>query len=768
MASNCPTFSAKGAYTYSIQYPGPVDDGNERIRFLLDYRNASKYDCMECRTGLYVDSNPAVSHVEYIEWDTALRPPMAEPASEYTSWTDESFNTEIVVYLNENAGNAEVSLSAYVDNVSIPITVPSSINRDDCTVSGESYIPVGLPPTHRLNVISEHLGSRADIVSLTYRSGVVTVITSAPHGFSDGDAITVSGVEHCAHAQGVNGERYNGIYFVTECTETSFKYTTLFDGLDYAPTRTYLPGDGVFASKWVVNSWEESVTRAGDTEPGKVGIIWPYESNSNNRMIIGDKYTIVASVDGVETKIPAKVTNVDGDEVELSFNGPVISDTNLSLVCAPRVPSSDVPANYPDDVTPNIPAYSHASTTSFISVYDDTSVSDEFDGTINVASPLLQLDTSDYIVFKFNPGYRTTGANTVEVTCHIADNTYPEAKLALYELRSAAWDMSIDSEYIEKNIIYDVLDTATIINPGITGGTAVRFIVTGTTVERWYATGKPVSLAIRVIDTNYIDHMSICSTESEFPITVVGGAGKQATMNPVLFNVLVKPPIPNAGDEISIYTQGSGSFTSIPGGDVVMLDDMECDVVSSSSSMLIAKVPVDAGGVHELIVYRDSNGELIPASNPVQVIVNSDIVRDVVLGNKIRTGVQDRIVSRSARFSKDLSFNGFTEVTDANNLIQNIYNILLTNKGERLFNIGFGADIESKLFSLYAAGNLNGIIMECARAIGAYEKRVTVNVDHSYVDTSNGNYLFVNLAVDVPGSREQIITLPFSARGKVV
>lgn len=464
---------------------------------------------------------------------------------------------------------------------------------------------------------------------------------------------------------------------------------------------------------------------------------------------------------------------VDGVEVEFEHDPDVSFPAEFDLEMSPRVPSADVPVNYVSWQLDNSPAYSHASSASIIDVYDDTVVGgSESSGIIGIGSPSLELGLGKTLIFKINPGHRGSMANTFSITFHISDNTYPHATLALYEMRNADWTAAITADEVDGLIAYDILDTATIDNPAISGGTAVTFTATGSTVSRWFATGEPVALAIRVLKTNDIDSMTVCSTESVFPVTAVGGAGKGAVLDPEMFNVSVKPAVPSAGMEMNIFARGSGRFSGISGGDMVMFGDMRCHIVSASPDVLTVTVP-EVGSptvAAPLTVYRVSGtGEPVQCSNPVMLTVRGDVVKDVKLGDKLRAGVPGRRVNYRPAYSYDLSFNGFTKVTDANNMIQNVYNCLLTSPGERLFNRSFGAGIEDMLFSLYGADDYSGVIAECAKIVKTYEPRVTIDVKRSRVEEmSGGNGLLLILVIVIAGADAVQIRLPFKNRGVIL
>jgi phage baseplate assembly protein W len=120
-------------------------------------------------------------------------------------------------------------------------------------------------------------------------------------------------------------------------------------------------------------------------------------------------------------------------------------------------------------------------------------------------------------------------------------------------------------------------------------------------------------------------------------------------------------------------------------------------------------------------------------------------------------------------YNRDLGFNGFAEVTDENSLVQNIYNILLTRKGERLFNPDFGTTIEERVFDIMNEDDETRLLQECFEAIREYEPRVSVDYEESRVDVDDdSNTIRVIIAVVLPNGNSENIVLPFKARGTVV
>lgn len=113
-------------------------------------------------------------------------------------------------------------------------------------------------------------------------------------------------------------------------------------------------------------------------------------------------------------------------------------------------------------------------------------------------------------------------------------------------------------------------------------------------------------------------------------------------------------------------------------------------------------------------------------------------------------------------YNKDLSYSSFTITADENSLMQNVYSILLTNLGERLYDDEFGSTLEESVFEII--GDLNGeskLLNECVTLINKYEPRVVVVEDKSYVAINEDNTVVIILYIKVPRGIARKIELTF-------
>lgn len=113
-------------------------------------------------------------------------------------------------------------------------------------------------------------------------------------------------------------------------------------------------------------------------------------------------------------------------------------------------------------------------------------------------------------------------------------------------------------------------------------------------------------------------------------------------------------------------------------------------------------------------------------------------------------------------YNKDLSYSSFTITADENSLMQNVYSILLTNLGERLYDDEFGSTLEESVFEII--GDLNGeskLLNQCVKLINKYEPRAVVVEDKSFVSINEDNTVAIVLYIKVPRGVARKIELTF-------
>ncbi len=347
-------------------------------------------------------------------------------------------------------------------------------------------------------------------------------------------------------------------------------------------------------------------------------------------------------------------------------------------------------------------------------------------------------------------------------------------RIGLYEMTDSNWN-AIDT--------YDSVDEKVSVSPlvvsdpvkdeecdGVADEPDVVFEIPSNVVRRWKRSHAPmISLAIAPYgDFEYNGYMTLGTTVDE-DIKIDIEPGEQPVEEP--FDVVVKPStlVPTTRATITIANPDR-SFTSDVADLVVTLDGESVNIVSGNEKSLKIVVPELYGKIEGMadLVVLDVDGNVL--SKPCRVYYDASATkRNRYFSDPERPGRDNEKVSHSAVYNRDLGFNNFVEITDENSLVQNIYNILLTRKGERLFNPEFGTTIEERVFNLINEDDETSILQECFTAIREYEPRVAVDYDASTVEIDyDGNTIRVIIAVVLPNGNTEYITLPFKTRGNLV
>ena len=305
-------------------------------------------------------------------------------------------------------------------------------------------------------------------------------------------------------------------------------------------------------------------------------------------------------------------------------------------------------------------------------------------------------------------------------------------------------------------------------------GKYVEFIIPASVVGRWKRHNLPqVSLALYSYrDFELGGMLMVGSNESTSPddrIWIDIEQGEAPVIEPVNVNITPSSIVPDGRATITI-ADTDRTFAVGIGDLVVTIDGEPATVLSGNETSLkivVPSIPDKVEGMTELVI-SDIDGNQV--SRPARVYYDASATkRNKFFTDPSRPGREDERVSHTAIYNRDLGFNNFVEITDENSLVQNIYNILLTRKGERLFNPDFGTTIEERVFSIMNADDEISILQECFTAIREYEPRVSVDYDASHVEIDyDSNTIQVIIAVVLPDGNSDYIVLPFKSRGNLV
>lgn len=182
--------------------------------------------------------------------------------------------------------------------------------------------------------------------------------------------------------------------------------------------------------------------------------------------------------------------------------------------------------------------------------------------------------------------------------------------------------------------------------------------------------------------------------------------------------------------------------------------------VLASGMTLMVDVGEDNNTANGCYVTNHVNFSVISKKNqdkPLDVDGKASIVKN----NSSRSRFDD--LNFEPVYNKDLSYSSFSITADENSLMQNVYSILLTNLGERLYDDDFGSTLEESVFDII--GDLNGeskLLNQCVTLINKYEPRAVVVEDKSYVAINDDNTVVIVLYIKVPRGIARKIELTFS------
>ena len=729
--------------TISFTFADGIDPSGYRARLFMSYPGVNDLSG-ETGTGLYVrlPITNASDIITYDDWDCNFRPRYDGVGP---GGSDRSFSVEVVCEFSGDTPNHEIELIDQDGNPYIP---------SGASAISDSYGSDNLPAC----ILIERKDSTAEISSVEYDTvtGYVTVRTAEEHGFSEGDAVTISGLPRTDHSMGIGGERFNGTYRVSPVSPTSFRYMTRFyPGYGEDIHTRYDNCSNVVATKWI--TCEYLVDKTIGCGDGEAYVEWPgYTLERGDRIVLSS---------GGEPAVPAEVVGL-GDTVFVCRSSAIAPDSVFDgVMYSPRTPVAEVPANYGS--APNGSTVVAGNTRCRIapsvlgSFCEGEYASSEEDD--------LLLGNGRVIAMQFTPapGMDASGDCGFTLSFRVKSSTEMSAEVLLYEMSDCSWGTESGAEVLEKltGIVLGMATVSSAPENDCDYDTRMRVFgidISSDTGKRWLASGRPVGLAMvlyrraegeLVVPAGSV-HVTQTVTEGEYPI----GAKMESSM--VTY-----------GDTVRIYSTGSGKFGTQAGLLRVSVDggtDPESWLPVSLSSgdrisfVLPGQVP---GGRHTFTVMQYVSGEWVAATGPIQagIVVADPAI--VSLNQRLTPGEVNGTVSYTGKYNRDFGYVGFSEITDDNSLIQNLYSCLLTRKGERLFNRDFGTRLEEMVFSLRGNVGENELLQECLEAITKYEPRITLVYEACRLEDAGPNGMTLVLGIEVPGGDMKTLSIPFKYRG---
>jgi phage baseplate assembly protein W len=237
---------------------------------------------------------------------------------------------------------------------------------------------------------------------------------------------------------------------------------------------------------------------------------------------------------------------------------------------------------------------------------------------------------------------------------------------------------------------------------------------------------------IYVINGSVIGSSEIVSEiTSIITIATTPAAGKSEISSSISivnnFVIEVDPQIGQPGDEITITCDGN--FDPIQNNNIVYFGNILVGQIFLIDTSTIKFIVPD--GAESSYIHVETTNEI---SNYVYFEI---LFKDIVFGTKKRSaGRFDFGINRPPIYSSDYSINNFSQISDEDNIVQNIYNIILTRPGERIFNPTFGCGIHDLIFNLVESdeeieADLLNLI---GNSIELYEPRARLIRDDAIVD----------------------------------
>lgn len=747
--------SPDGNYSVSFEFAEGVDPRQYRARLFYLYSSTNELVSEESRAGLYAVPGVPGDTVSYDDWNGFSRKRYTDRAD---LGHDSSFDVEVSC---EFTGDGPTHSVGFVNEAgrAVPLRGESSLNG----VYPGDNLPV--------NVLVERKSYSVEVVSARYdeASRTVTVTTATPHGFSDGDAVQLSGFPRGEHSVGVRGERYNGTFAVTRLSDTEFSYGSRFFFVAGVRPSDYPECSGVTATRWTVE--EYSAERTVMCSLGEALVVWPAHTFRK-----GDKVTLL---NGGEVVARDAVLDMPAPNSFVCRSFSIVPGMEAdTVVYAPRTPVSDVPANYSDALPPSTGRKSLKKRGSALrDTLVDNGSSEDNDGvplrpyeaaSFDLDSPeggfpvdgSLVAGTRKFAAFTFMPA---APAGQYRVTVRVTGCTEVSTELMLYELAGSAWDASSRADEVYSGISRVPLASATVNDVTcVYGGDDIQFVFSGRTVEGWGTDGRPVSLAVMVSGR---DGAEVTLSAPGIKIE----SEPKPVPEPTEVAVSATPALASPGDTVTLTTLNSGLFEGPAGNFSVRIagdDGCTAGVVSNDGERLAFVMPKGHyGRVTVGVLYGGT-----PLNDEANTFmeVREAAVKTVRLNERMKPGEVSREVNTSAAYNRDLGYVGFSEITDENSMIQNLYSCILTRKGERLFNPEFGTTIEERIFSIRTGATANAVLKECFAAIEQYEPRIRLVYEQCDVRDMGPNGIYLVLGVIVPGGTVRTVSIPFKNRGRLV
>ena len=762
-----------GRYTVTVEFADGVNPADYRARMFMEYAGTNDLSSAT-GTGLYAIPRDPCDTILYDDWNCVMRPAFVDLAE---GSHNASFNTEIVCGFS---GEDREHTVEFCDQAGNPVRLGGeSVLNGEYT---EGNLPVNLLFEKRIREVS------AEIISYGTNTGKVTVVTAGPHGFSDGDAVTVSGLPSTDHSTGVSGERYNGTFRISVVDDCTFTYASMFYPGFREPTLKYTDCSQVVISKWIV--CEYLVDKEIVPSMAEALVIWPGHTFRK-----GDRVTVC---NGTEPVAVDAVLDEPSPNAFVCRSSSIGLESGLtSIIYAPRTPIWEIPVNYimpdpvveepknigkkvalrsaPQDVTRvNNGSQLRASDVNTGRQPEVLLACDLNDPITDESGDAMHISTSEFIVLRFIPAVMQEfiDGNAFQFRFRVSGSTEVSTDVCMYRVGDNDWSADTSSADLYADIVKVPLGRVTIdtLNNDCDYSAQPQFTINidSDIGDAWVHSAEPISIAFLLYGR---DGARITIPRESVDIVQYHDDGQGGDI-PVL-PVKAIPDLITPGDTVTIYSMNAGSFSGQAGRMRIKLgnaDDPEdwIPVTTCNGESLTFIMPQGFSGRQPITVMQLVGNEWKVASQQIIVDVYVVTPKTVSLNERMRPGETDKTVSYTATYNRDLAYDGFAEITDENSMIQNLYSCLLTRRGERLFNRDFGTTLEEMVFSLRSAYSDNAVMKECLDAISTYEPRITLIYEQCKLEDMGPHGVRLVLGVEVPGGTVQTISIPFKNRGRLI
>ena len=741
------------------------DDGyaEHRARLFMMYHGYLSYSGTH-GAGLTVDADG----VTYDDWMSEFRPPRIDA---------HKYNTELCIPLVD--GEQDWWFSHEFDNES------------------ESSISSAINP---FNVIVERKLRDLAIRRILVHTHEVFIELDADD-IADGTAVTIDNAFLSAnHLLGIDGLRICGTYCVTKVSGNVYKYKTEH----YCKLKKAIE---ISADCYTAVVWEVCYYDCGNVELNKVsndtaafqGVSLSATILPGDVLCIGNVLCRVVEVNGVIIVVSALMQG---------------EHASARILYSPRTATKKIPVNWPT-VTQNgsrkgvkssapviiLSNNLRDSQTVTVKPIMDTYVTKDNPDSLHANEPVIVCANGEHeavACMQFAPNeIKAEGDDdnqpTASLRLFVEDMTYSEATILVYQMDADGWNTNMSYDELMSHVTQIPIGSAQLWNPlkridntaeipagsTIEGNSYHEFVsidIDSSIVQEWLSgtSSYMPSIAIKVVGDGdaSVSFASLNATDLSHLPEMIFSAGESLTPEPfaiTLSSSTVEPGqvVRITPEDVAAHNFGASIFSNI-----VEIGEVPSVIVSGNASYIDAVVPNGVSGNVNVIVYRKTNDtDVVQLTEEVSIFVNTDAFqRSIPLAKKLKPGIVNAdLVSSSALYNRDMGYVNMTEVTDETSLIQNVYSILLTNPGERLFNQNFGTGIEQKLFKLGSEEDGIDLLKECIQQVHKYEPRVYIDGEQSscqFDDSDNLYYLL--LAVVLPSARTEMIRLPFKNRGRMV